>query len=365
MKSYCRTSLILGTLLTILSCSGLKPDEEVVYLYTGNSSLPVYIRGRPNARKYIIWTHGGPGSSGLYYGDIPEIAVLHSDYRVIYWDQMGSGGSTGNPSKEDYTINTLSDHLDGIIKLVNNRYSPEQLFLLGHSWGGFLTSWYLVAEGDEKLSQQRQQSLDGLVLLNPILDIQRAIKDGIDYIKGNETDSGYAASQIDAGIETDKWKAVLEWYNEHVVDGLLYGDDVATHFQYIEDAGGMLVDRDRNDQLVWELGSQMILISPFHFIDYYTNQKTVRTWLDISDKTLADPTQPNISLLNVPTLMLAGEDDKLAFNYMSREWFNLLGTEDETSTDKTLIMYDKCAHAAFLDQPESISRDLVDFLETR
>ena len=348
--------LRLSFLFLFLSCSNLQEGDEVLYLKTDNSYLPIYVRGNEDASTYIIWTHGGPGSSGLYYGDIDEIKVLHEDYRVVYWDQLGSGGSTGDPDKDDYNIDNFSTHHEAVVKIIRNRYNPDRIFLLGHSWGGFLTSYYLVAAGDSLLSAARQAQLDGIILLNPILDIGRSARDSISYIRDD-----YAPSQISAGKDAAKWEEALLWYDEHVKDGVIYGSDVSTHYDFIEDAGGMLVQRDRNDELAEELTPQMIFFSPFHFYDYYQNQNTIRTYLDVADKSLAQTDEPNVSAITLPTLFIAGEDDKIAFDYMSDEWFDLIGTD---VAEKFYMKYGNCAHAAFLDAPEEFRNDVLTFIET-
>ncbi len=352
--------LLISTALLSVSCVRIDEGEEILYLKVDDSYLPVYVRGNADADTYIIWTHGGPGSSGLYYGDIDEIKVLHEDYRVVFWDQLGSGGSTGNPGEEDYSLSKFASHHDGVVNIVINRYHPDNLFVLGHSWGGFLTSYYLLAEGDDQEAARRQSLFNGVILLNPILDIARSISDGIAYIRFD-----YAPSQIAQGNDVEKWTAALEWYEDHLQDGLLYGEDVAVHYQYIEDAGGMLVQRDRNDILTQELAPEMIFFSPFHFYDYYNNQNTIRTYLDIADKTLAGPEKPHLNDINIPTLFIAGNDDKIAFNYMSDEWFDLMGFYDHTPEmkDEYFKMYDNCAHAAFLDKPSDFYNDVVSFIE--
>jgi pimeloyl-ACP methyl ester carboxylesterase len=342
------------------ACSNIQDGEEVLYLKTENSYLPIYVRGNSKASTYIIWTHGGPGSSGMYYGDIDEIKVLHKDYRVVYWDQMGSGGTTGNPDKSDYNIDEFSRHQEGVVNIVRNRYHPDNLFLLGHSWGGFLASYYLIARGDATEAGKRQKLFDGLILLNPVLDIGRSIKEGISYIRDD-----YAPARIAAEKDVLKWMKALSWYDSHVKDGVLYGDDVSTHYQYIEDAGGLLVQRDRNDELTSKLTPKMVFFSPFHFYDYYNNQNTIRTYLDIADKSLAEEGKPNLSSITVPTLFIAGENDKIAFDYMSREWFDMMGFHSGTAAERAeyFKMYDNCAHAAFLDAPQQFQEDVTTFIE--
>ncbi len=348
-----KISLIL-LILSLFSCSFLAETDEVIYMEYNGSYFPIYSRGNVDSENIIIWTHGGPGSSGMYYGDIEEIMPLQDDYRIIYWDQLSSGGTMGNPSKSDFTIENFSAHLEGVINVVKARYEPKNMYLLGHSWGGYLVSYYLADD------VSHQDDFEGLILLNPILDIPRSLYTSIDYI------DFYAKNKIENGENTQKWEDALSWYEENLVytngdtQGKLYGSDIATHYDYIEEAGGMLKQRDRNDELELRLGFKMAFMSPFHFYNYYSNQSNIRTYLQIEEATL-DNTYHNgpqvLSNITIPTLFIAGKDDRIADEDMSADWYSQLGNPIET-----LKLYDDCGHAAFLDQPDTYLKDIRDFI---
>lgn len=342
--------IIIILLIVTLSCSFLEPNEEVLYLKDGDIYLPIYTRGNPNSENYIIWTHGGPGSSGMYYGDIEEIMPLQDNYRIIYWDQMSSGASTGNPSKDDFTVEKFSAHLDGVVKIVERRYHPKNLYLLGHSWGGYLASFYVA----DKL--ENQDHFNGLILLNPILNIKRSLLESISYIKDT-----YAPKQIEEGVRVEYWGKAIDWYNDNLVDGKLYGKNIAKHYDYIEEAGGMLIQRDRNDELVSRLSVKMALMSPFHFYNYYTNQNNIRTYLEIEDANLENnsPQTQHLENITLPVILIAGKDDKIAFKEMSEDWFSMFGTIPD---NRRLRLYENCGHASFLDQPDQYVSDIKEFI---
>ncbi|MGL1890420.1 MAG: alpha/beta hydrolase [Spirochaetaceae bacterium] len=344
--------LVLLLILFLYNCSNIEEGEEVLYLETPTSTLPIYVRGNADADTYIIWTHGGPGSSGLYYGDIPEIEQLHTNYRVVYWDQLGSGGSTGDPSESDYTVENFSTHQEGIVNIIKNRYNPKNLYILGHSWGGFLVSYYLIANGDATLQNKRQSEITGTILLNPILDIKESIEESISYV------ISYAEQKIIDNDDKDKWEEALVWYEDNVVDGIIVGQNIAIHYGYIEDTGGMLVELDRNDELTAELGPLIIFMSPFTFYDYYNNQSTIRTYLDIADKSLYY-NDNDLSNITTPILFIAGESDKIANIDQSTKWSAQIGTP---VAYKTFNVYPDCAHAAFLDKPDDFYNDVVQFI---
>jgi len=345
--------LIILTILPLYTCT-IAPEDEILYMKSGNSYHPIYVRGNENADTYIIWVHGGPGSSGLYYGDIDEVGVLQETYRVIYWDQLSSGGTVGNADVSEFTLNEFSRHVDGVINIVKNRYKPKNLFLLGHSWGGFLSAHYLVADGDASLSAQRQNKIDGFINLNAVFDIQQTITNGVVFV------TDFASQEISSGNDVRKWKKTIDWYNER--NGVFRGKDVTIHYDYVNDAGGMVIQKERLDEVTLELTFKMVFESPFEFYSYYDNQKAIRTYLQIENASLIRDNEPNINSIKVPTLIMAGKEDKIAFLKNTREWHEVLIKDKNNPDDFPLIEYDNAAHAIFLDSKDKYITDIHNFI---
>jgi len=96
-----------------------------VHLETfGDSSLPV-----------IVFLHGGPGGD---YRDLLrlkegyDLPPLTESYRLVFWDQRGTGLSRRH-GKEHLTLDVYTEDL---LELVD-RFSPgKPVVLIGHSWGG-------------------------------------------------------------------------------------------------------------------------------------------------------------------------------------------------------------------------------------
>jgi len=344
---------IIFIIIFISSCS-IAPQDEVLYLKTENSYLPIYIRGNPNATTYIIWVHGGPGSSGLYYGDMEEVAQLHKNYRVVYWDQLGSGASIGNPSPDDYTISNFASHVQGIVNIIKKNYKPKNTFLLGHSWGGFLGAYYLVSPDIPSLSTTRQAQFDGFIALNGVFDIQDTITNGIDFV------TNYAYEAIKNNQDKKEWKKIIKWYKQK--NGVYHGADVTQHYNNVDKAGGMVIQKKRRDELLAKLTSKMIFHSPFEYYSYYDNQKKIRTYLNIENCSLVHQNKPNISRINIPTLILTGELDKIAFYKDTKRWHNILIQNKKKPADYPLILYKNAAHAIFLDSKDKYIKDIDNFI---
>jgi proline iminopeptidase len=105
---------------------------DLWYRETGNKS-----------GKTVIVLHGGPGMSSSYFGDY--FKFLEKDYRVILYDQRGSGYSQIKPDLSNYTFDSLINELEAIRRDVAR---SEKVIIVGHSFGGKLAQRYTILFSD-------------------------------------------------------------------------------------------------------------------------------------------------------------------------------------------------------------------------
>jgi proline iminopeptidase len=114
-------------------------DPTLPSIIVNGAKLHSEAFGNENA-PIIIPLHGGPGSDYRYLLNCKAFA--NQGYRVVFYDQRGSGLSQRFPKSSYTSVNVLIDELKGVIKYY--RKSPNQkVFLLGHSWGGMLATAYI------------------------------------------------------------------------------------------------------------------------------------------------------------------------------------------------------------------------------
>lgn len=101
--------------------------------------------------KPLIVIHGGPGLNQDYL--LPQPYTLAENNFVIFFDQRGSGKSTGEINQDTTTIPLLVKDLESIRKAFN----LKTVSLLGHSWGGLLAMHYAI---------EHPESVDKLILSN-------------------------------------------------------------------------------------------------------------------------------------------------------------------------------------------------------
>jgi proline iminopeptidase len=120
-------------------------DPSVPHVTIQNITFHAETFGNPE-NPVVIVIHGGPG--GDYRNLLILKALAEDGYFVVFYDQRGSGLSPRVP-KEDLTFESSIEDLNRIV----NYYSQgREVGLIGHSWGGIMTAYYL-AKYPEKVAR--------------------------------------------------------------------------------------------------------------------------------------------------------------------------------------------------------------------
>ena len=117
-----------------MSCSTSSRVQEG---FVTNGATSLYYKALGKGEPIVV-LHGGPGFDHQQF--LPYLGELASDYKVILFDQRGTGLSTGPVDSASITIDTfISD-----IEAVREAFGIEKMNLVGHSWGGILAMHYAV-----------------------------------------------------------------------------------------------------------------------------------------------------------------------------------------------------------------------------
>jgi proline iminopeptidase len=138
-KSHTVRFSLQFALLTVLSFSpklhsqnlAHAPTEGTVSVNGAQLYYEIYGKGEP-----IVILHGGPGLDHTYL--LPQMLRLADHYKLIFYDQRGSGRSTGTVDSTSITVDNFVNDLEQVRKALH----LEQITLLGHSWGGLLAMEY-------------------------------------------------------------------------------------------------------------------------------------------------------------------------------------------------------------------------------
>jgi len=146
---YILISIIIILVLLYLFTSGnwqvantVAQDSTISHITIDNIVFHAETHGNDTARTTIV-IHGGPGQDYRYLLPMKE---LSDEFRIVFYDQRGTGLSPRVDPKEL----TLQSSIDDLHRIINY-YSPnEKVNILGHSWGAMLGSGYL-AQHPEKV----------------------------------------------------------------------------------------------------------------------------------------------------------------------------------------------------------------------
>ncbi|TAJ45705.1 proline iminopeptidase-family hydrolase [Methanofollis fontis] len=152
----------------------------------------------------LLVIHGGPGGSWDY---LEPLAALADERPVIFYDQLGCGGSD---RPDDPSLWTLERSVRELAA-VREGLGLSRLHILGQSWGTMLAVEYLL--------RCRPAGVTGLVLSGPCLSASRWAADGRRYLKGLSEDEQAAIRRCEADGTFDDpaySEAMMAYYRRHL-----------------------------------------------------------------------------------------------------------------------------------------------------
>lgn len=143
----------------LLGCS-----KRVKYIESEKALLPVMIKGNKVSHNYLIVIAGGPAGDGIMYHYVfPFFKKLEKNYKVVYYDQRGSGNAKGEPNVNTFTIAQHAKDVSKVISSIKNDNSEAKVYLIGYSYGGSIALQFL---SDESLSKQ----VEGAAMISGAFD---------------------------------------------------------------------------------------------------------------------------------------------------------------------------------------------------
>lgn len=209
--------LIIGSTFILTSCDIMEPDKPgrlVPKTVDEDPSLPSIIVngaklhseafGSPSDPMIVV-LHGGPGSDYRHLLRCKEFAS--QGYRVVFYDQRGSGLSQRFPKSSYNSVQIMTDEVSGVIAYY--RTSPTQkVFLLGHSWGAMLATIYV---------NEYPTAIDGLILGEPGGFIWQDVKDYMARV----FDLGILSESLNDATYIDQFFTANE--DNHIILDYKYG----------------------------------------------------------------------------------------------------------------------------------------------
>lgn len=331
---------LFAALMLIAGCEDRLYDD-FYYLRYKDADMPVAVRGNIPSGVFIIYMHGGPGGSTYPEKAHGMLAETEEKFAMVYYDQRASGNSQGKTEVSQINIDQYIEDLEVLIAQLNDRYSPEHIFLMGHSWGGTLGTAFLLKEGN-------QEKVDGWIEVDGGHNIgKEAYKMSRDYV------IDHAEAIITSGSPTEKekedWEAIIRYY-----DGVETWDDplfVIQHSGNVGRANGYFHDPENEEGLI---DANLVFNSENNMIAYFLQNLNVILHMDIWNLDFTS----RLSEIEIPVLIAWGRYDGILpveLGIQAKEAMNL--------PDEQFIIFENSAHIPQIEEPELFNTTLIGFIE--
>jgi len=349
MYKYVKISSIFFLILSSCSISpSLEEKRQVYYVHNDGATLPVVIAGK-NSNDIILFVHGGPGSSGLLYYYADAWKNVRKSYRMVFYDQRGSGGARGHITKGSITVDQHVEDLDVVLSSIKTLYPQANIYLFGHSYGGIISGAY---------SAVYQDKLKGLMLLSPALNIVDLTTRIPSHMLNNFINPYLKRTDISTESR-EEWENTKKFYQDN---SPLKLDSFIQHNSYVNKAD-LIQGLDKFDAY-YDYILPILLKDPLLEPLIWSKQmQLILPILDSNNESKRNlETDPKFNLANItiPSLLIVGNQDLVVPKESSMNSFNKI-----SSSTKITHQYDQASHNAFLEHPSRIEKDIISFIQNK
>ena len=124
--------------LALLGQLVAKPIHRAEAVRIGGIDQWISIKSTNDTLPVLLFLHGGPGNSVMGFAD-KFTTKLQDHFVVVQWDQRESGKTAKlNSSDKKPTVSQMESDAVEMVMHLRLRFSKQKIYLVGHSWGGFL-----------------------------------------------------------------------------------------------------------------------------------------------------------------------------------------------------------------------------------
>jgi proline iminopeptidase len=269
----------------------------------------------------LIVLHGGPGGSHNYF--LPYLLPLARCSRLIFMDERGSGRSGKLQQHSEYTVDQMADDVEALRVALGLRH----INVLGHSCGGVVAQAYAL---------RYSRSLSHLILASTFhstRELNQAVAEAkakIDPVHLKRIEELERAGLYSKGEPWEHGRYPVEYVqlvNSWFYYPMFFEEQTTANFN--PSAFGV----------AWDVYREMSGSSGEFVID--GNLKSV----EFADQ---------LKSLNVPTLIIAGEDDPLTMGILREIHSDISGSQ--------LAILPRSKHFTFIDQTELFNQTVNRFI---
>jgi proline iminopeptidase len=302
-----------GVTAALLSAGHDRPFEGLVPV----DGAQLYCRAVGGGPPLVV-LHGGPDFDHTYL--LPEMDRLADASRLVYYDQRGRGRSSGNVEPGEVGIESEMADLDGL----RRRLGSESVAVLGHSWGGLLAMEYATRHPDRVshliLLNTAPASAEDVEAFRFLLRRSRPAGD-VEHMQAIAASASYGAGDLEAEAA---------YYR--------------IHFR---------VALRRPEQVEQVVGRLRVHFTPDDVVKARAIEDRLyeQTW-----GTDGYDLVPRLRVLEVPALVLHGEDDFMPV---------ALAARIASALPNGRLSVLECGHFAYLEAPDAVHEHVTALLGAR
>ncbi|WP_353723278.1 alpha/beta hydrolase [Dyadobacter sp. 676] len=272
----------------------------------------------------IIFLHGGPGSSSVYFEATTAQKLADEGFYVVVYDRRGEGRS------KDSTARMTYEEFFEDLNLIYQKYRIPQAHLIGFSFGGLVATLY---------AEQQPSRVKSIILVSALVSQQESYNTILDSVARIYIDQNDVASL-----------AALNKIREMDTHSLDYRTAVFAHAS--RNGFFNLSQPDPEARQIYSTYLSDTLIA-----NYVKNDRAVETlWKNEARKNIdVIPTLTKLAV-TIPVYAVYGKQDGL----YSRHQITAL----QKLTGRTRMQYlDNCSHTVFIDQQAKFIGILRDWIK--
>ena len=286
--------------------------SESFYVENNGESMRVLVEGNTLSTVFVIFVHGGPGAGAFMYNTDYISSNLEDKYAGVYWDERNSGASQGSSNGDNLTLPQMTEDLKKVIQVIKYRYGQgSEIFLLGHSFGGLLTSSFLTTDNNQSMVQGWIFA-DGShnYPLNDSLTRQMLLTAG--------------QQQITLNRNRAKWEEIVSYCNTHSVNfsfdesGQLekYAVDAESYFDEVTKFNSLKLFENNAVKHNWPLTSMLV-----NYL--YSSEAEINK--DLALKEFSS----SLYKVTIPVLILFGQYDFVCPKGLGVDLYNNISSSDK------------------------------------
>lgn len=338
-------------ILGLGSCNKFEFEENAdkfIHIKVDGVELPVRIKGNTASKRFIVYINGGPGLTSIDKArtDVYNWSEnLEEQFAMVYYDQRGCGNAQGNIDESTLTVQQYAKDLDAIVNFLISTYPESEIFLMGHSFGGFIGANYLLnPDYQEKI--EAWISIDGAYNFDFDLswEYRRAFLANIAQI------------EIALGNDIKHWKTAQKWLALNL--NIVTQEQKDKWREFIGAPGEIIIPLEETEISVRQHLGIGFASSYNPFPAFLSkNYEIVNEKLNQSAETI--DLLSKLSDIMTPSLFISGRYDDIIVPEESTEVFKLFGTPED---HKRFILFYNSSHEPFISDHYGFTAEVIDFV---